>query len=262
MKLIIITLLILIYLSRLIPNNYIGVLAYDWYLRKLGKILPKQSSSLSKIWFQLIFPFVAIFLFLIVISSIGTTNALLVLFSVNWSLLFFLSSLLICIAIISPDIATFFLKNLKDNDEPTDTSYDFNKIISGFFGPIFWFVLFGPLLAIFYFLTNQFLLKNDPDQLEINLFRYLNFPVKVVVLLSLSLVANFDKGLSLIHKNISQSEISLLDKFDPSLLEEIIYSEESTAEIQRRIRLQQVCKRGVFLWLVIISLMTLFGWTI
>jgi membrane protein required for beta-lactamase induction len=98
--------------------------------------------------------------------------------------------------------------------------------------------------------------------LKINLFRYLNFPVKVVVLLSLSLVANFDKGLSLIHKNISQSEISLLDKFDPSLLEEIIYSEESTAEIQRRIRLQQVCKRGIFLWLVIISLMTLFGWTI
>jgi ABC-type proline/glycine betaine transport system permease subunit len=80
----------MIYLSRLIPNKYIGVLAYDWYLRKLEKILPKQSSSLSKIWFQLIFPFVAIFLFLIVISSTGTTNALLVLFFRQLVIAFFL----------------------------------------------------------------------------------------------------------------------------------------------------------------------------
>jgi len=262
MKLILITLLILIYISRIIPNKYIGALVYDWYLRKLGKILPKHSSSTSKIWFQLIFPFVAIFLFLIIISSTETTNALLVLFSANWSLLFFLSSLLICLAIISPDIVTFFLKNLEDSDDLSDGCYDFKKIISGFFGPIFWFVLFGPLLAIFYFLANQFLIKNETDHLQIDLFRYLNFPVKVVVILSLSLVANFDKGLSLIQKNISQSEISFLDKFDPSLLEEIIYNEESTGDIQRHIRLQQVCNRGVFLWLVIISLMTLFGWTI
>jgi sorbitol-specific phosphotransferase system component IIC len=237
------------------------------YLDKVSKYFDESSSPKSiQLFLTLLLPLTIVFLVSVAIASIGNDgSALIMIFSGAWSLQFFLFSAFLLLFLISPGALSVSQSN-ENNEANKPIEEAIKKYLHGFFGPIFWFVLLGPLMVFFYFLlsviTEHYKNKDPQDRTENKILELLNFPVVVALCFTFALSGNFDSALKKINERLTSTKVNLLACFREDLLCEIADSSSSEKSLNVESYVTTLARRALFIWLVIISLMTLFGWAL
>ncbi len=267
MKLIAIVMCLLVLYWQRRPIRPVAFRVTNLYLAQVFKYFNEgEQLKAIEVFLLLLLPTAVIFLLGIMIAGIGNDDsALIMIFSGQWNLPFFIFSAFLLFLFSSS--SNIHLGQQRDEEEPAELQViDISHYLRDLFAPLFWFVLLGPIMVFFYFLVNSLVTYLDgqcrPKVIEASILKILNFPVVILLCFSFALSGNFDGVISKINERLSDSKAVWIECFNIEFLysvSELGLGKGNFGEHDFAIKL---ARRILFIWLVIISLMTLFGWAL
>jgi NADH:ubiquinone oxidoreductase subunit 6 (subunit J) len=267
MKLIAIVMCLLILYWQRRPIRPAALKVTNLYLAQVFKYFSDDEQlKIIEVFLLLILPTAVIFLLAVMIASIGNEgSALLIIFSGQWSLPFFIFATLLLFLFSSS--CNIYLGQKGDAMEPPEEQLiNISHYLRDLFSPLFWFVLLGPIMVFFYFLVSTLVAYLDsrqrPKAIESSILKLLDFPVLVLLCFSFSLSGNFDGVIKKINERLRDSKASWFECFNIEFLYSISELGLGEGDPEQHDFATKLARRILFIWLIIISLITLFGWAL
>lgn len=243
---------LLIILLCLISERYLPHISsqyrFHWFSAYYARI--NESFDKAPAFLKILFVLVPVLVILgLILSLLG---------SLLFGIIGFIISLLLFYYCLGPENPFYPMQEEDDSNPNARAESYFVAANSQLFAPIFWFVLFGPLVLVAYRLLTLLVKQEETAELAETIVGYLDWVTIRITLMLYFLAGNFQKGFQFFSTQwLSPIENNNKILGQAGLLSAIEQEEPPAISLMQA---QELVERALIIFLVFIAIFTLAAW--